>query len=137
MLEATHVFMPELNPILSYLSFARVQLAQFITVGGAALAGNGEGGYTGQRRRGALPAADRHHRRPLVRAPAGPAAWERANSYIAPNAYDRAVPLGVIESFDCKPNGGEQRNPRARARPPSRPASRRRRSCGEARSSRA
>ena len=44
-LEATHVFMPELNPILSYLSFARVQLAQFITVGGPALAGNGEGGY--------------------------------------------------------------------------------------------
>jgi hypothetical protein len=37
--------------------------------------------------------------------------WERANSYIAPNAYDRATPLGVIESFDCKPNGGEQRNP--------------------------
>ena len=47
MLEATHVFMPELNPILSYLSFARGQLAQFITVGGAALAGNGEGGYQG------------------------------------------------------------------------------------------
>ena len=34
-----------------------------------------------------------------------------ANAYIAPNAYDRAIPLGVIESFDCKPNGGEQRNP--------------------------
>ena len=33
------------------------------------------------------------------------------NSYIAPNAYDRATPLGVIESFDCKPNGGEQRDP--------------------------
>ena len=49
-LEATHVFMPELNPILSYLSFARGQLAQFITVGGAALGGNGEGGYLGTAR---------------------------------------------------------------------------------------
>ena len=37
--------------------------------------------------------------------------WERANAYPAPNAYDRAIPLGVIESFDCRPNGGEQRNP--------------------------
>ena len=37
--------------------------------------------------------------------------WERANSYVAPNAYQRAIPLGVIESFDCNPAGGEQRNP--------------------------
>jgi phospholipid/cholesterol/gamma-HCH transport system substrate-binding protein len=48
-LEATHVFMPELNPILSYLSFARMQLAQFMTIGGGALAGNGVGGYGGGR----------------------------------------------------------------------------------------
>ena len=37
--------------------------------------------------------------------------WDRGNAYIAPNAYTRAIPLGVIESFDCDPNGGEQRNP--------------------------
>ena len=37
--------------------------------------------------------------------------WERANSYIAPNAYQRAIPLGVIESFDCNPAGGEQPDP--------------------------
>jgi hypothetical protein len=37
--------------------------------------------------------------------------WERANAYIAPNAYQRAIPLGVIESFDCNPNGGEQPDP--------------------------
>jgi hypothetical protein len=29
---------------------------------------------------------------------------------VAPNAYNRATPLGVIESFDCKPSGGEKRN---------------------------
>jgi phospholipid/cholesterol/gamma-HCH transport system substrate-binding protein len=110
-LEATHVFMPELNPILSYLSFARVQLAQFITVGGAALAGNGEGGYEGNG--GAehyLPQVAIIDGRSLGRRTSRPP-WERANSYVAPNAYDRAVPLGVIESFDCRPNGGEQRNP--------------------------
>jgi phospholipid/cholesterol/gamma-HCH transport system substrate-binding protein len=110
-LEAAHVFMPELNPILSYLSFARVQLAQFITVGGAALAGNGVGGYRGDG--GAehyLPQMAIIDGRSLGRRTSRPP-WERANSYVAPNAYDRAVPLGVIESFDCRPNGGEQRNP--------------------------
>jgi phospholipid/cholesterol/gamma-HCH transport system substrate-binding protein len=110
-LEATHVFMPELNPILSYLSYARGQLAQFITVGGAALAGNGEGGY--QRSSGAehyLPQIAIIDGRSFGRRASRPE-WERANSYIAPNAYDRAVPLGAIEAFDCKPAGGEQRNP--------------------------
>jgi hypothetical protein len=37
--------------------------------------------------------------------------WERANAYVAPNAYERAIGLGVIESFDCRPNGGEQDDP--------------------------
>jgi virulence factor Mce-like protein len=109
-LEATHVFMPELNPILSYLSFSQVPIAQFISVGGAALAGNGEGGY--QRASGEehyLPQIAIIDGRSLGRRTSRPP-WERANSYIAPNAYDRAVPLGAIESFDCKPSGGEQRN---------------------------
>ena len=109
-LEATHVFLPELNPILSYLSFARGQLAQFITVGGAALGGNGVGGYAGNGgEEHYLPQVAIIDGRSLQRRPSRPP-WERANSYIAPNAYDRATPLGVIESFDCKPNGGEQRN---------------------------
>jgi phospholipid/cholesterol/gamma-HCH transport system substrate-binding protein len=110
-LEATHMFMPELNPILSYLSFARQQLAQFMTVGGAALAGNGEGGYLG--RPGVehyLPQIAIIDGRSFQRRPDRPH-WERANSYIAPNAYERATPLGVIESFDCRANGGEQRDP--------------------------
>jgi virulence factor Mce-like protein len=109
-LEATHVFMPELNPILSYLSFARGQLAQFISVGGPALAGNGEGGY--QRASGVehyLPQIAIIDGRSLQRRTTRPP-WERANTYVAPNAYPRAVPLGAIEAFDCKPAGGERRN---------------------------
>jgi virulence factor Mce-like protein len=110
-LEATHVFMPELNPILSYLSFSQQQLAQFITVGGHALAGNGEGGYMG---RGGvehyLPQIAIIDSRSFGRRADRPH-WERANAYPAPNAYERATPLGVIESFDCRPTGGEQRDP--------------------------
>jgi phospholipid/cholesterol/gamma-HCH transport system substrate-binding protein len=110
-LEATRVFMPELNPILSYLSFARGQLAQFITVGGAALAGNGVGGYQGNGgEEHYLPQVAIIDGRSFGRRTSRPT-WERANSYVAPNAYDRAVPLGAIESFDCRPSGGEQRNP--------------------------
>jgi phospholipid/cholesterol/gamma-HCH transport system substrate-binding protein len=111
-LGATHGFMLELGPILSYLSYAQGQLAQFITVGGAALAGNGEGGYRN-------PGSGEEHYLPQIAIIDGRSFgrradrpfWERANAYIAPNAYERAIPLGVVESFDCDPNGGEQRNP--------------------------
>jgi phospholipid/cholesterol/gamma-HCH transport system substrate-binding protein len=109
-LDAVHVFMPELNPILSYLAFARGQVADFITVGGAALAGNGQGGYT--RSTGAehyLPQIAMIESRSFQRNNTRPS-YERGNAYIAPNAYNRFVPLGVIESFDCRPAGGERRD---------------------------
>jgi phospholipid/cholesterol/gamma-HCH transport system substrate-binding protein len=110
-LGATHRFMLELNPVLSYLAYAQGQLAQFITVGGAALAGNGEGGYQdgGSLEEHYLPQVAIIDGRSFEQRGERPF-WERANAYIAPNAYDRAIPLGVIESFDCNPNGGEQRN---------------------------
>ena len=112
-LESTHDFQSELNPILAYLSFARQQVADFFTTGGAALAGNEDGGYARS-----TPGGNEHYLpqsaiidgRSLRRRTTRPF-WERANSYVAPNAYDRAISLGVIESFDCKPNGGEQRDP--------------------------
>ncbi|MFL5866174.1 MAG: MlaD family protein [Thermoleophilaceae bacterium] len=110
-LDAVHVFMPELNPILSYLAFARGQVADFITVGGAALAGNDQGGYA--RGTGAehyLPQIAMIEPRSFMRENTRPA-WERGNAYIAPNAYIRGIPLGIIESFDCKPSGGEVHNP--------------------------
>ncbi|MGH2761171.1 MAG: MlaD family protein [Thermoleophilaceae bacterium] len=110
-LEATHVFMRELNPILSYLAYSRGQIAGFFSVGGAALGGNGEGGYT--RNTGAehyLPQVAIIDGRSFEQRADRPF-WERANAYLAPNAYERGIPLGVIESFDCNANGGEQRNP--------------------------
>ena len=45
--------------------------------------------------------------------------WERGNAYLAPNALTRALALGGFESFDCRPTGGERRDPVA-ARPPGR-----------------
>jgi phospholipid/cholesterol/gamma-HCH transport system substrate-binding protein len=110
-LGSTHVFMRELNPILSYLSYARTIVAQFLSVGGSALGGTGEGGYLNPGRgEHYLPQIAIIDGRSFLRRPDRPP-WERANAYVTPNAYDRATPLGVIESFDCAPNGGEQRNP--------------------------
>ena len=137
-LEATHVFMPELNPILSYLSFARVQLAQFITVGGAALAGNGEGGY--QRASGV------EHYLPQI-------AIIDGRSVAAPH-HAAGVGAGelVHRAERLRPRGAAGRDRglrlqarraassatrRATARPPRRRASRLRRSSGAIRSSRA
>jgi phospholipid/cholesterol/gamma-HCH transport system substrate-binding protein len=111
LLEAVHVFMPELNPVLAYLSFARNQVSTFLSAGGSALAGTGEGGYAGG---GAgehyLPQAAIIDTRSLQRRDTRPF-WERGNAYVAPNAWSRAGGLGVIESFDCDPNGGEQPDP--------------------------
>jgi phospholipid/cholesterol/gamma-HCH transport system substrate-binding protein len=111
LLESTHVFLPELNPILAYLNFSRQQIGTFFSAPGATLAGTGEGGWTGG---GAgehyLPQAAIIDTRSLMRQATRPF-WERANAYVAPNAYNRAIGLGVIENFDCAPNGGEQRNP--------------------------
>jgi len=37
--------------------------------------------------------------------------WERGNAYPAPNALQRGIALGGIESADCNAAGGEQREP--------------------------
>ncbi len=111
LLAATHAFMPELNPILSYLAYSQQQIGQFLAIGGGALAGNGEGGYTGGS--GAehyLPQVAVIDSRSLQRRTKRPP-WDRGNAYVAPNGYPRAISLGAIESFDCKPAGGEQPNP--------------------------
>jgi len=117
--ESLNVFLPELNPVLSYLGFSKLQVAQFITVGGAALAGQGTGGYQGGNPRGAehwLPqialidsqSFDRNATRP---------SYDRGNAYVAPNAYERMPAAGVIESFTC-PGGDEQPNPEDTQLPP-------------------
>jgi phospholipid/cholesterol/gamma-HCH transport system substrate-binding protein len=110
-LESTHNFLSELNPILSYLSYNRTAVTTFLTGGASTLAGNGVGGYKrtgpGEHYLTQVAIIDS---RSLQQRSSRPF-WERANSYVAPNAYPRAVPLGVIESFDCNPNGGEQVDP--------------------------
>ncbi|MEA2467592.1 MAG: phospholipid/cholesterol/gamma-HCH transport system substrate-binding protein [Thermoleophilaceae bacterium] len=107
--QGLHVFLPQLNPILSYWNFDQDRIAHFLSAGGAAFH------YNVAPQPGGLPgyalaqfgvvngeSIQLRDKRP---------SFERANSYLAPNAYNRGPLLGMFESFDCKPSGGEVKNP--------------------------
>jgi phospholipid/cholesterol/gamma-HCH transport system substrate-binding protein len=101
--EAAHVFLPELNPILSYLNFRQATVAGFLTNATADLSGKG----SGRRQQTQIGVIDAKSFQKFTTRPY----WERGNSYIAPNALQRAIALGGIESFDCKAAGGQQPDP--------------------------
>lgn len=102
--ESAHVFFPEINPILSLLNFHQETVAGFITNGGADL--NSKPG--GQRVQNQIGIVDPNTAFTTLRTrPQN----ERGNAYGQPNYLERAVSLGTIESFDCKPEGGELKTP--------------------------
>ena len=108
-LAALHVFLPELNPILSYWNYDQDRIAHFLATGGSAFhyqmqpPVNGVPIY-------ALAQFGVSNQESVMLRRQRPAN-ERANSYLAPNAYNRAVLMGIVESFDCKPSGGKIKNP--------------------------
>ena len=104
-LAGAHVFLPQLNPILSYWNFDQDRIAHFLATGGSAFHYNvapQPGGLPGY----ALAQFGVINGESIQLRTQRPSN-ERANAYLAPNAYGRAVSLGNIESFDCKPSGGE------------------------------
>ena len=102
-LEALHPFFSELNPILSYFNYHQVTIASFLSNAGSNLNAK-PGGERVQTQIAMIDGRsfDKHFERPD---------FERGNAYPAPNAYDRALLLGTVESFDCQPAGGERPNP--------------------------
>ena len=110
--EALHPFLQELNPILSFANFNQQVLAGFVTNG--SLAFNIDLDKPGESEDGVFDyvlqqfgvingtSLSFNTTRP---------AYDIGNSYIAPNNYKRALPLGAPEAFDCKTRGGEQKNP--------------------------
>jgi phospholipid/cholesterol/gamma-HCH transport system substrate-binding protein len=104
-----HVFLPQLNPILSYWNFDQDRIAHFLSAAASALRYNvapQPGGLPGY----ALAQFGITNGDSIQLRTTRPST-ERGNAYLAPNAYNRAVPLGAVESFDCKPSGGEVKNP--------------------------
>jgi phospholipid/cholesterol/gamma-HCH transport system substrate-binding protein len=107
--ESLHVYLPELNPILSFANWEQAQVADFIM--------NGAGSYSAT-----LPPlpgeSPRHYLRQFgvinargIGLNRTRPSYERGNAYPSANYISRARPLGIYESFDCKPTGGEKRDP--------------------------
>jgi phospholipid/cholesterol/gamma-HCH transport system substrate-binding protein len=114
LLESAHVLLPEVNPILAYLQFNRALVAAFLIAGAGSIGENTAGGYTRPRTASTpehlLPQSSFFELRSFTRDTTRPP-WDRGNSYVAPNARWRATGLGVIESFDCRPTGGNMPDP--------------------------
>jgi ABC-type transporter Mla subunit MlaD len=108
--EALHVYLPELNPILSFLNYQQQQVADFIMNGGFALNAFVPG-LPGEGRRHYLRQFSITNSRSLGVNRTRPE-YERGNSYGAPNYLKRSRLVGgVPESFDCKPTGGLKPEP--------------------------
>ena len=110
-LGALHVFLPELNPILSFLNYDQQVVAHFLSIGAAALNYK----VNDEPNTHMLPQIGIIGNKSLSFQQDKVPDWARGNAYVAPNTYDRAVPLGAIESFDCTNTGapglGTVRNP--------------------------
>jgi phospholipid/cholesterol/gamma-HCH transport system substrate-binding protein len=101
--EAAHVFFPELNPILSYLNFHQQTVAGFISNGAPDLSGD----IGGERMQTQVGIIDERSFQRQMKVPY----WARGNAYMAPNALQRGIALGGIESFDCDAVGGDKPEP--------------------------
>jgi phospholipid/cholesterol/gamma-HCH transport system substrate-binding protein len=106
LLDAAHVFFPELNPILSYFNFRQVTIAGFLSNGAPDLSAFWGFPDRGQEQ---VTVADGRSFTPY---PTGTHPdFERGNSYFQPNALQRAIPLGGTEAFDCNTVGGQRVDP--------------------------
>src|SRR3954447_22603475 len=108
-LKSLHVFLPQLNPILSYWNFDQDRIAHFLSTGGSAFHYNvapQPGGLPGY----ALAQFGVQNGESIQLKTERPAN-ERGNAYLAPNNYNRAARMGIEETFDCKSSGGEIKNP--------------------------
>jgi hypothetical protein len=105
--EGLRVFLPELNPILSFANFDQTVLAGFVTSGSIATPAIGEDNGVPEY---VLQQFGVINNTSLQLNPTRPS-YETANAYPEPNAYARGTALGIQESFDCTPRGGTVREP--------------------------
>ncbi len=110
--EALHTFFPELNPILSYMNFHQQTIAGFITNGGSDLAADYGTGQRGQTQIGITSDSRNFTAYPWGEEPPN---WARGNAYLQPNAYNRALYFGGMESINCP--GGERKYPQDSVKP--------------------
>ena len=118
--EGLRVFLPELNPVLSFANFDQTVLSGFVTSG--SLATNVILGNDGGVPEYALQQFGVINNTSLQLNQTRPA-YDHGNAYPEPNAYARGSALGIQESFDCKPTGvirqPSQHSPPCYIKPPS------------------
>jgi phospholipid/cholesterol/gamma-HCH transport system substrate-binding protein len=119
--KALHTFFPEVNPILSFTDYSELTLLNFLSNGSAGLsyrlgpATGGKGDFKGRPNAenglGTLAQWGVINDESLSVRAERPE-HERGNAYPEPNYIQRVRALGIFNTWDCKPNGGEQRSPR-------------------------
>ena len=87
------VFLDELNPVLSTLSFFRTRVAGFLANGGPALNYD----FGGRRGQGNVGAIDPRSFERFVERPE----FDRGSAYLQPNVFNRVIGQGTFESLDC------------------------------------
>jgi virulence factor Mce-like protein len=108
--EALHVFLPELNPIISFANYDQLALGGFLGNGAAGFAFNPLGNLDGHPRY-MLGQAGVNNANSLGIHQNVPA-YDRGNGYQLANALKRGKVLGVVsESWSCQQAGGTQRDP--------------------------
>lgn len=107
--EALRSYLPELNPFLSFASYQRNQVADFITAGGASLSAVLPGKTGG---------GPRHYLRQFgiintrgIGIQRTRQEYDRGNAYPAPNYLKRFRPLGALEAAECSAADGPKPNP--------------------------
>lgn len=91
--ESLQPFLNELDPILSLLGFYQTRVAGFLTNGGAALQGH----FGGDRY---APNTVLFEPRSFTRFTERPD-FDRGNTYLPPNEFNKIQPLGAYDSTDC------------------------------------
>ena len=117
---ALHTYLPELNPIISFLNYHQETVSNFIHRSAASLNSTLTPLSPNEGPRHYLRQFSISNTRGIQLAQTRPT-YERANAYPLPNYQKRMRPLGMTESFDCDNTGlggnGERPDP-AQGEPP-------------------
>jgi virulence factor Mce-like protein len=101
---ALHTYLPELNPILSFLNYQQETVSNFIHSAAASLNATMPALSPNEGPRHYLRQFSISNTRGIQLSQTRPS-YERGNAYPLPNYLKRMRPLGMTESFDCAPTG--------------------------------
>ena len=102
---ALHAYLPELNPILSFLNYSQETVAGFISASAASLNGRAPPLNDSEGPRHYLRQYSISNTRGIQLSTTTIPTYDRGNSYPLPNYLKRYRPLGMTEVWDCRNTG--------------------------------